>query len=106
MKKQTVIDQVEIKADGVVQVRFFKQVIDDDGTVLSQDFHRTSIMPGQDVDAQMVAVNNHLVSMKCAPVLDHSQLKAHATLAHTPEVVAAFKAKQKAAQDTMVNQGR
>lgn len=68
MKKQTIIDQIEIKPCGTIQVRFAKQIVDSDGTVLSSDWHRTMLPPGHDIDAQMAAVNAHLGTLKCKAV--------------------------------------
>ena len=93
IEKKTILDQIEIRASGIVQVRLLKQIVED-GRVLMQESHRTSIEPGCDVDAQMAIVNLHLQAMGCATVENYQQLKDHVALAHTEEVVAAFKAAQ------------
>lgn len=79
MKKQTVIDQIEIKRDGTVNIRIAKEIVDDHGTVLLSEWHRTVLPPGQDIDVQMMAVNDHLVQMRCEPVSgpDMERLRAH-----------------------------
>lgn len=64
MQKRTIIDQIEIQPQtGIIGVRMRKQVIDDDGTVLVSDYHRTVIEAGTDPAAQMAAVNVHLGMM-------------------------------------------
>lgn len=97
MKKQTILDQTEILRDGTLQLRFAKQIIDDDGTVISTGWHRTTLPPGHDIDAQIVMVNEYLVSNhKCAaihPSEINEHIKPHAKIAWTPERVAAHKAK-------------
>lgn len=94
MKRQTVTDQIEIKANGIVQIRLYKQIVDDDGSVISQEYHRTSLLPGDNLDELMGIVNTHLQAMKWAPITDYSQIAAHVKVAHTPDVVAKFKAEQ------------
>lgn len=94
MQKQTILDQIEIKRDGHIQLRFIKQVVDDDGTVLSEQYHRTVIPPGGDIDAQMAVVNDHLEQMKMARVeaSELTALKAVAPIVQTAEKIAAYEA--------------
>lgn len=96
MHKQTVIDQIEIQRDGTIQLRFAKEIVDDDGTVLSKDWHRTALPPGQNIDAQMQVVNDHLVSMKCAAVdtAEIGRVKALEPVVWTKAVKDAYAAKQ------------
>lgn len=97
MNKQTSINLIEITEDGFVQFRIAKDVVE--GGVIDFDmrkWHRSAVAPGGDVDAQMGAVNAHLVSMNWPPVTDCAALKAHTAIAHTPEVVAAYKVAQEA----------
>lgn len=98
MKKQTTVNAVTILDTGRIEVRFAKQVIDDDGSVLANEWHRVAIEPGVDVDAIMAVVNEHLGLLKCEPVCVDgiAQIKTYADLAHTPEAVAAFQEKQAA----------
>jgi hypothetical protein len=91
-EKRTLIDQLRVAADGTVLVRFQKQKIE--SGFLTFEYHRTSIPPGADVDKQMWLVNAHLEVMGCARVGDYGALKDRCAQAHTPEVVAAFKALQ------------
>lgn len=79
MHKQTVLDQIEITRDGTIGLRFAKEVVDDDGTVISKEWHRTALPPGTDIDGQMEAVNNHLAAdLKCAPVAASEIARVHA----------------------------
>jgi len=99
MKKQTIIDQIEITRDGTIQVRFAKQVVDDDGTVLNSAYHRTAFPPGHDIDAQMAAVNENLVrDLKCMPVdaAEIARIKAVTPVVWTKAVKDAHRAKMAA----------
>ena len=93
MEKITTIDQIEIAASGVIHVRFVKQILEG-RRVLAQEYHRTDILPGMDVNDKMASVNLHLEAMGYAQVRDYAALASHVALAHTEEVVAAFKAAQ------------
>jgi hypothetical protein len=91
IEKKTTIDQIEIASNGVVQVRMQKQLIED-GKVLAERLHRTSIAPGQNIDGVMAAVNAHLEASGYAPVADYERLRQFCAVAHSPEVVEAFMA--------------
>lgn len=100
MKKQTVVNQIEITATGHIQVRMCKQVLDDDGSVIFSEYHRTSVECGGDVVAQMSAVNDHLAEMGWPAVSDAeiASIASHAAVAWTPEKVSAWnRVKEKAA---------
>lgn len=93
MEHRTVLDQTEITRDGTVQVRLALEIVDDDGTVLAKSYHRTSMPPGHDINGQMDAVNAHLVQMGKKPVSTKEVARLHdiANVAHTPELVQAYK---------------
>ena len=81
LERKTVIDQIEVKGAGFVQLRL-GLVIMDNGVELSRRYHRTAFDPAQPeahVDAQMASVNAHLVSMGELPVeaADIADIKAH-----------------------------
>src|SRR5215510_11601058 len=64
MQTRTIIDRIEIEPQtGKVGVRIRKQIVADNGAVLSSDYHRTTIDAGGDPDKQMDAVNVHLATM-------------------------------------------
>jgi hypothetical protein len=94
----TTLDKQQIDRNGIILLRFIKP----DGT-----YHRTSIMPGQDADAQMQAVNNHLEQMGHTKVGDDdlSVIRNTVTREHTKERVDAFKAAQ-AARDAEISPNR
>jgi predicted metal-dependent HD superfamily phosphohydrolase len=48
----TVIDQITILEDGVIQVRKTKRAFDDDGSLLGERHHRYVLEPGDDVSTQ------------------------------------------------------
>lgn len=73
LEKITVVDSIEVLENGCVQVRTANRVVED-GTVLSQSFHRHVVAPGSDYtgeDARVQAI--------CAAI-------------HTAEVIAAYNA--------------
>lgn len=80
--KQTVVDQITVTENGIVLYREATRIIED-GKVLTQTYHRSSLTPGQDLTDQpekVVAICN---------------------TAWTPEVIAAYEAAQLEAQQAM-----
>ena len=58
--KETVVDEITVKENGIVLYREATRIIED-GKVLTQTYHRTSLTPGQDVEGQpanVVAICN------------------------------------------------
>jgi hypothetical protein len=58
--KQTVVDQITVTESGIVLYREATKIIED-GNVLTQTYHRTSLTPGQDLIGQpekVVAICN------------------------------------------------
>jgi hypothetical protein len=49
--KETVVDQITITENGIVLYRQATKIIED-GNVLTQTYHRTSLTPGQDLEDQ------------------------------------------------------
>ena len=77
--KETVVDQITLNENGIVLYREATRIIED-GKVLTQTYHRTSLTPGQDLEGQpanVVAICN---------------------VAWTNEVVSAYQAAQEANQ--------
>ena len=75
--KETVVDQITVCENGIVLYREATRIMED-GKVLTQTYHRTSLTPGQDITGQpdkVVAICN---------------------TAWTPEVIAAYQAQQEA----------
>ena len=73
--KETVVDQITVTENGIILYREATRIIED-GKVLTQTYHRTSLTPGQDITGQpdkVVAICN---------------------TAWTPEVIAAYQAAQ------------
>ena len=71
--KETVVDQVTVTENGIVLYREATRIIED-GKVLTQTYHRSSLTPGQDLTGQpanVVAICN---------------------TAWSPEVIAAYQA--------------
>ena len=67
IEQKTIIDQIEILRTGHVQIRFGLLLIED-GKEIDCKWHRTSVAPGGNLDAQIAAVNAHLAQMGRAPV--------------------------------------
>jgi DNA-binding transcriptional LysR family regulator len=76
--KETVVNQITVTEAGIVLYREVTRIIED-GKVLTQTYHRTSLTPGQDLDGQPANV------------------AAICNTAWTPEVIAAYQARQTAA---------
>ena len=76
--KQTVVDQITVTENGIVLYREATRIIED-GQVLTQTYHRTSLTPGQDLTGQP------------------EKVVAIAQAVWTPELIAAYQAAQQAA---------
>jgi len=73
LDKQTKIDRIEVVENGTLQVRQ-ATIITEDGNQISRTFHRWCITPGEDYSTQ------------------EQQVQDICKVAHTPEVIAAYKA--------------
>jgi hypothetical protein len=78
--KETVVDQITVTENGIVLYREATRIIED-GKVLTQTYHRSSLTPGQDLEGQPANV------------------AAICNTAWTPEVIAAYQAQQAAASE-------
>jgi hypothetical protein len=78
IEKQTAIDQITVNENGIILYREATRIIED-GTVLTQTYHRSSVTPGQDLTGKP------------------EKVVAIAETVWTPEVVAAYKAQMAAA---------
>ena len=75
LTKEIAVDQITVTENGTVLYREATRIIED-GKVLTQTYHRTSLTPGQDITGQpdkVVAICN---------------------TAWTPEVISAYQAQQ------------
>ncbi|MER9164410.1 hypothetical protein [Mesorhizobium sp. M0715] len=63
MQKEILLDQVTLCADGSVGIKLFKRVLNDDGSVLFSEPHRTSVDVLVEVNDQVALVNSHLEQM-------------------------------------------
>jgi hypothetical protein len=79
LTKETVVDQITVTENGTVFYRKATRIMED-GTQLSQTFHRTSLTPGQDLTGQPANV------------------AAICNLTWTEEVIAAYQAQVEASQ--------
>ena len=76
--KETVVDQITVNENGIVLYREATRIIED-GKVLTQTYHRSSLTPGQDLTGQP------------------DKVIAIAQAAWTADVIAAYQAAQQAA---------
>ena len=110
--KRTYAEQIEVKPNGVIQARFAKLRLNEDGTPDGEpQWHRTLFEPDMDIDAHMEAVNAHLRQMGENPVEAEcvKRIKAHAKIARTPEnlaACAALRAKQREAAEALAKEAR
>ena len=73
IEKQTVTDQITVTENGTILYREATRIIED-GTLLTQTYHRSSLTPGSDLTGKP------------------AQVVAIATVVWTPEVIAAYEA--------------
>jgi hypothetical protein len=73
IEKTNTIDQIEVVANGSVQVRT-KTVITENGQIISQSLHRHVVCPGDEYSNE------------------DARVQAICAVAHTPEVIEAYKA--------------
>jgi hypothetical protein len=78
LTKETVVDQITVTENGTIFYRETTRIMED-GKQLSQTYHRTSLIPGQDTTNQP------------------QKVKDICNVVWTPEAIAAYEA-QKAAQ--------
>jgi len=81
LTKEVTVDQITVTENGIVLYREATRIMED-GTQLSQTYHRTSLTPGQNltgIPANVAAICN---------------------VAWTPEVIAAYEAQQEANNST------
>ncbi len=75
LEKNMIIDRIEVVENGTVQVRQ-ATIITEDGNQISRTYHRWCIAPGEDYSNQ------------------EQKVQDICKVAHTPEVIAAYKAQQ------------
>jgi len=92
-EKNTVIQTIEIDGNGIIRILVVSRLFEN-GVEIQKSLHRTAFIPGMDIDAHFVAVNEDLVRLNRVAVsgADIARLKTHAATAWTPEVIAAFPA--------------
>jgi len=79
LEKIVSVDLIEVIENGSIQVRT-KTAIKEDGVEISSNFHRHVVVPGQDYSGE------------------DAKVQAIAASIHTPDVIAAYKAAQIAAE--------
>lgn len=80
--KQTVIDQITVNENGVVLYREATRIIED-GNLLTQTYHRTSLIPGQDLTGQpanVVAIANAIWTTEVVAAYQAAQAELAAQL--------------------------
>jgi hypothetical protein len=94
MQKKTIVDQVEVKRDGSLHVRFRKVLEEDDGTITDLGFHRMAVNPGDDVEGTMEGVDNNLQVLGAGGLAQEEKdfIKGVKDTVWTPEVIEAKQA--------------
>ena len=75
LEKQTVVDKIEVLENGSVQVRTATRIVED-GNVISSNYHRHVVAPGDDYSQE------------------DARVQAICAATHTAEVIAAYQASQ------------
>jgi hypothetical protein len=93
IETETIVDQIMVTKSKVVQIRLGLLLVDG-GKVIERKWHRTTILPGDSVDADVAAVNTDLSRRSLSQIVaaDIDSIKAIAQVTQTPDVVSAFKA--------------
>lgn len=91
IEKKTIVDQIEVTRNGTLQIRFGLLLLED-GKEIDCKWHRTSIEPGGDVDAQVAAVNKALPQLGYPAISAGIERIRIAAEVHTADVIAAFNA--------------
>jgi len=73
LEEQTSVDKIEILENGIVQVREATRILKD-GSEIAKTYHRSTLIPGQDVDNQP------------------ENVQAICAATWTPEIIAAYQA--------------
>lgn len=87
IERRTIIERVELNADGPTAIRLSKQLWDtESGEVLNSEYHRSIVAADQTTAEQLASVNDHLVSLGF-PALESAEIvkiEAHRELAKQP----------------------
>ena len=94
IEQKTIVEQIEVKPDGTVQIRIGLYVVRN-GVLGEPKWHRTMIPPGHNLADQMAAVNANLASMGelSVPQSEIDRVAVIIAAVQTPDVLAAYKAK-------------
>lgn len=74
IEAKVVLDQVEVTQKDDLQVRLHLLLVED-GVILQQKNHRTSVEKGSDIGLQVQAVNQHLGHMGYPPLEDFTKIE-------------------------------
>jgi hypothetical protein len=87
LSKQTVLNQIEVTENGILQLRFEFKVMDGDEKI-SGAWHRTALTPGVNIAAVVESLNQAFANMSKEPIstADVIKLENIANAAWTPEV--------------------
>jgi hypothetical protein len=80
LTKTTVVDQITVEENGIVLYREATRIMED-GVQLSQTYHRSSLLPAQDltgVPANVVAICNTAWTAECIAAYQAAQAAAEA----------------------------
>jgi hypothetical protein len=80
LTKQTVIDQITVTENGIILYREATRIMED-GNQISQTYHRSSLIPAQDltgVPANVAAICNTVWTAECIAAYQAAQAAAEA----------------------------
>jgi hypothetical protein len=80
LTKQVVVDQITVQENGVILYREATRIIED-GNEISKTYHRSTLLPAQDltgVPANVVAICNTVWTAECIAAYQAAQAAAEA----------------------------
>lgn len=79
LEKTVTIDQITVQENGIVLVREVTRILED-GVEISKQYHRSSLVPGQDISDQPVRVQD-----QCNAAWTEEVVQAYKDSISTPE---------------------
>ena len=95
IEKKTLIEQIEIKRDGTIQLRFGLLLVEN-GVEIDCKWHRAIVPPGIDVQETVDAVNADLSRRNLAAVdaAEVARVKVIVPVVQTPDVILKYQVQQ------------
>jgi hypothetical protein len=103
--KRTIVDQIEVRLTGDINVRMRKQIVDtDSGEVYDVGYAYALVVVGGDCDVVMDKTNDQLISEGFGRISANeiTDIKSHAQIAFTPNRIADYQAKIAAVRESKI----